>query len=477
MKFDTNKVAVGASLMLAASSVKASENPTNDWICNCDATVGTSTGLISPDYAYTASLLNRYLWGDWSTGYMGVLMRSPDIFDEKPGNVVGTYQHVGVKPPNPLYPQNDPQWPSSGRCYQGDATDDQLQEFDTWQYASVGVAVATAWSMNKNSAEFRVPDAGNVYGSAYYWSDSNSMDKRDSSPDSQGQGCHTDQNYGCSGDGTCITYEEDACKCSIVIGDKATVASYDYGEQIAKSLSLNGNPDMIGLGSDDTLFCKDANLAPSPSLQPIFTFMDYASCWVTEDDLWADGGMGHIVEAMNSVWQWRDAYWNRVLPESWGNYGIGEGYWGWNEVAVTNNIVSDIANVADAVVVTLPAMDIVNYPDVANNNEISLCMLSADVLKDISEQLAKIMTDNQMDLPVVMMEVVQGKMSPEDCNAYWGGSDCDTAFRKAFFSQSFWFPDGGCLVYNTEVEGPSDVYYKLPGDPACDGWDQVPGNC
>merc|ERR1712232_1046004 len=101
-----------------------------------------------------------------------------------------------------------------GQCQDGDGFPDCTSDEGPWGYGTVGIVVGTKYSLNKFSASYKggTDEATYVAGSAYYFSDSNSLDKRDTT---NGRGCHGNQDFGCAGTGddvTCITKEEYQCK-------------------------------------------------------------------------------------------------------------------------------------------------------------------------------------------------------------------------------------------------------------------------
>jgi len=443
------------------SGVNAGDTPEGDWTTCCGVGGDQSATLVAPGTSATADMLNNYLKGDWDKGYMGILVRAPD--GNEPGKygglLQGSYLHMSMKAPNSIYlGYGDIMAPTTGNCFEDDVGIYDVT--DPWVYASVAAVVATRWDMNQNSADYRGNDGGEVVNvDAYYWSDSNSLDKRTDSIISNGRACHENQNFGCTDDAGCITEQDEYCKCNY-----DQIAPKDYGTQIANSFQLAYNPNMYGL---------EGNTCGMNEKQPMFTVHDYSSCWFEESDFsQANNYMSMFVDAMNSVWSARDSFWNHMLPEIYANYYIGEGYWGWNEVTVSENFNTAAFDVTDAIIVGLPAMDIVNHPDVENGNAVSLCMLSPDVLDNLSQQLANV-KEFVGDKPVVILENVRGKMSAEECMGYWGNTECDQGFRKEIFAQNFLFNDGSCLIYDSDsfnLDGTADVYYKSAGDAACSGW-------
>merc|ERR1712048_1481385 len=91
-----------------------------------------------------SSLANQFLWGSWTDGNMGVLLRAPDGMDvSSQGNhAQATLMHASIKPPNPMYPTHgDPQCFSNGQCQDGDDWPHCNDDEGPWGYATVGIVV------------------------------------------------------------------------------------------------------------------------------------------------------------------------------------------------------------------------------------------------------------------------------------------------------------------------------------------------
>lgn len=385
---------------------------------------------------------------------MGVLLRAPDGMDvSSQGNhAQATLMHASIKPPNPMYPTHgDPQCFSNGQCQDGDDWPHCNDDEGPWGYATVGIVVGARFSLNQGSPSYQGGDGTYVTGEAYYFSDSNALDKRDST---NGRGCHPNQDFGCAYDGTgaltCMTQDDFACKC-----DYDTVNPADYGTKVAQSLFDDANPDHVGFAGSPA--CDFNNQ------QPMFQ-LDYSSCWFEEDNDF----LGYLVSAINSMWQQRSLWWNGRLPATeW----LGEGYWGWNEVVASGNMETDRVGVADAVVVVIPPLHVSELDD----GSASLCFLNQWAIGAIEEDLLNLfdLDSGLQGKPVIIMEQVQGLINDDECGEVWNGEDCEDGFRKSFFSQNFKFESGNCLlVFDQEKDGgDGNVYFHFADDGACDAWD------
>lgn len=85
--------------------------------------------------------------------------------------------------------------------------------------------------------------------------------------------------------------------------------------------------------------------------------------------------------------------------------------------------------------------------DNRHSDEDSLCSLSVKGVRLLQQQLRTLKRHQYTEwLPVVILQETRGMPNPEECSKYWGGVHCEDGYRKSFFSQSFYFPDGSCIA-------------------------------
>jgi len=439
-------------------------------------------------------MLNDYLYGDWNTGLIGILLRSSD--GDSPsqfnGQIQATYMHASIKAPNPSYPSiATPLCPSPGQCNDNSKLPGPICGGDNdvaWNYATLTRAYARKWNFNyrANSVHQGYYTGGNIDGvdnidtPTFYFSDSNSLDERKTSGGQEaftdrGRGCHNSQNFGCTGSKKgpveCMTYDSLECRCAIA-NDPTAIDPTDYGKQAGQSVNRqSGAAHNPGLQGYNTLYPTCPNNSPKNKrrsipqgkkvTQPMF-LLDYISCWFGIEDLSSNNGyMKWIVQGSNSMWEYQDEWWNHRLPYE-GRPGYG--YWGWNEVVASGNIEDDVPNFGDAHVIVLPTLENVQDP--------SLCYLSSDAINNLEQQLIDQWYDPRWGmggLPVVIMSQVRGVADTAFCNDYWDGKDCTEGWKKTIFSQNFKFPgQGWCL--RVPLAGGDEVYFFKYDEPECTTW-------
>lgn len=310
----------------------------------------------------------------------GVMVRSPDFFDDGSDNQVlpATFWHNDIYSPSQMYPTVSSPWcPNDGS---DGFYDTSSCSSGPWHFATVAVVMAGAMEeMWDSFDEIQNDDWGN---GVFYASDANAADGRcvyrqeysgwdcpggwvdldsgyfsaDSehhgagayaagNPDAKGfaeggggSGCHFDRNAGAidqpdAYDGSMGNLVSDAnCQCNYAYsgnwGDWVTAWTYHSQQK-----SGFENRDWLNGGG---------NLAPTWAV-------DIAACWVNNPR--------DMINLQNALYWQRDQWNNQFVPRSDWSQGTSEEvrkYWGWNEIPVGKWIV-DNPQQWDALIIKLPA--------------------------------------------------------------------------------------------------------------------------
>ena len=333
--------------------------------------------------------------------------------------VAASFWHADIKTPQQAYPYDSNDSPPA---FAG----------DNWNNPSVGYAAWKQWDMN----------GGDLKGYAYYPTDSNSMDVRDwlYGGGRPGQGCHDspnnpNQNFQCTNDG-CLTLEDNNCQCNY--GDFAPW-DWDYGDILTRSFCENDEGFWSCIDGDcnnghgpDEGFCSG---------QPMWQAHDLSSCWVDEGDLLGMGNMDLIIQAQNSLYYWRDNYWNYEPSNAQ--------YWGWNEVAFDKQLDDwcDIYNDPncvpnqDALIVHLPV------------DMTSICDMDDDRVQMIQYQLQDYWDDGFGYLPVIFAKSIYNS----NVDGYG-----DDGYDLSFFAQNMMFDNGACITADQDGLNEAKYYEDCP---------------
>eukprot|EP00581_Thalassiosira_minuscula_P011878 CAMPEP_0183724404 /NCGR_PEP_ID=MMETSP0737-20130205/17908_1 /TAXON_ID=385413 /ORGANISM="Thalassiosira miniscula, Strain CCMP1093" /LENGTH=410 /DNA_ID=CAMNT_0025954983 /DNA_START=430 /DNA_END=1662 /DNA_ORIENTATION=+ len=310
---------------------------------------------------------------------------------------------------------------------------DQYDNDPTWTYPIVAGVTGTNYTQNSGSPYFNQALAeANVC----YPTDSNSVDHRYDQygklpgelPNTGDGGCHDHQDYLCDRkDKRCLSYWDSQCQCDYDTHPGDTVGAW-----------VSNNSDRA-----------DAwDLCGKKQLQPGAWYPDYMACWYDASNSEA---MEHLVAHASSLWTERTGWLNDNLPSNAAAGGFDDGelvYHGWTECTVK---VDDEQQAADALVIIIPALP---YP---GDYEWSLCDLDKEyALPRLDENLHAMYNQGWGTKPVVIMEQYKGGLTQDECDKYWGGTNCDDGYRKGLFKQNFLFPSGtSCLLINDD----GNVYY------------------
>lgn len=348
--------------------------------------------FISP----TAAISNRLLWGDWSKGEYGLLVRGLDYFDtakymnyllyEKYPNetlhyLPASFVHASLRPSNAMFPSDGQ--PSCGVLV---GTKFKLnwsikQQFQNDDDEDDGVSTPTFYPIDCSSSGRRNKDKINILFTP------------------EGYGCHEAQGYICINRTSCLTNRKIQCAC-----DYETVPGRLYGEYTAQWINRTGR-----------------------------TFRVATTCWYPN----TTRGIQEMRAATNSLWKER---------HRWSPAPSDLRYRGWTECPVTKNIRDK--NTLDAIIIKLPA--------ISSDPHLSLEHFKKHQLRRLQFQLGRMFRLGYATLPVVIMRESKGMRNQTECDRFWEGKDCDDGYRKDIFSQTFNFSDGSCLYKHDVCD---EVYY------------------
>jgi len=326
----------------------------------------------------TASLNGQIARGNGLyNGGKGVLLRTPDFFDNSDNVVVpATFWTNDIHPPSQLYPSGNPWCPHGNSDGYEDVSFMKCDHYSgPWDYAVVS-AVTGVDGMYKLMKDFdKIQDADWGWG-VFYATDSNSADKRchyqkdgwncpgywvdnsgTATPDSRqkgagyfdqgnpgaglgggGAGCHFDTNkraidqvdaFG-GGDGK-----------QNLVGDANCQCNYYYNKNWDDWVTdwINGKKEKSGF--EWRKWLGGGGKAPSWAVDPTM-------CWVNNPRDMI--GLQNAIYARHSQWN------NGMVPslniQNW--HERNRRYWGWNEVPVSRSLISDPQNI-DTWMIKLPA--------------------------------------------------------------------------------------------------------------------------
>lgn len=440
--------------------------------CSCDTRQSDQGGTATKFNSPMADIANGFLWSENRKN--GLLLRTPDFEKSLPWSASSSV-NVAQRAPNPDYKASmtdatNPMCPSNGKQCEDSSTwgwlDCNGADDKIWELAEISLMYGRHYMMNDGHDGHLSND---VTISGCYPTDANSVDQRTNPKEGEnGLGCDPSQYFGCTDDGQCITLAEDNCKCNYDV-----IPGVEYGTQLAKSFeqASQGNPGALYYEGDGYCFTF------GEKLQPAFVAFDYASCYYTPDNTGDDvlpngGSFRHMIEASNSLWQNRGQLLNWNIPLEMQE---DISYWGWNECAASyknGNNLDTYLDVADAVLIILPAMDSSSHAD---GYPFSLCDLSDHALDVLLSDLHQAHKNGWGGKPFLLMEQTSG-MDPDDCATYWDNtkSTCGDGYRKGISSQNFYFKDGSCLL----VDGDSEVkFYNADPNTNADHWQADATHC
>jgi len=301
-------------------------------------------------------------------GGRGIIIRSPFDGFEDDGDkkvVPATFWVNDIFTPSQMYPgagptDGNPWCPTDHASWTCDQ-DADTEDNGPWNYAQLAAVVGT--NMHKLFKDFEnIQHEDWGYG-VFYASDSNSVDKRCRwIPDSNGFDCP----------GGWIPLDKDF----VPADDKKGAGWYEAGNPYAggggggAGCHFDGGP---GIDQTNAINSNGENLMSGYDCECNYDFKEDWGMWV---DNWKNNGLGgksaswamdiaacwmnnprDMINLQNQLW-WNRENWNdRTVPQV--EYSATEAaknrpYWGWNEIPVSREVITDITN-WDAIMVKLPA--------------------------------------------------------------------------------------------------------------------------
>jgi len=315
-------------------------------------------------------------------GNTGVMVRSPDFFDDGGDNQVlpATFWHNDIYAPSQMYPTVSNPWcPNNGwdGYYSTDScTGDSV---GPWDFAAVAVVMAGAmgsmwdqfdniqnddWGMgvffasDANAADARCVyrEEWNGYDCPGGWVDFESGEFSTDS-DHKGAGSYLPGNpyavgfekggggSGCHFDGNANAIDQPDADGSMgnLVGDADCQCNYAYSGDWGEWVTAWTYHSQQKAGFENRKWLDgNGGLAPAWGV-------DTAACWVNNPR--------DLINLQNALYWQRDQWNNQQIPESDWSQGSSEEirkYWGWNEIPVAKWIVDD-AHQWDAIIIKLPA--------------------------------------------------------------------------------------------------------------------------
>jgi len=347
----------------------------------------------------TAEGTNRLLWGDWEKGDYGIIVRTPDRYDNPimMKKMAESNPHLAVMD-TPLLP--------ASFVHASLRASNSL--FFKRRLVGAAVLVGSRFSNNYRG------DSNVVHAPVCYPVDAGS-NKRMTMLTNNGTGCHEDgPTEGICINNKCLSTLAENCACNA-----REIPGYDVGDVLADWLTTKANR------TGNTLSDKEKNVK----------FLSPYSCWYENTPL----GMQETIAASNSIWRERHRW---SLNDDYR-------YRGWTECPVTANIREQ--NMIDAILVSL---------SISPHRDHSLCDFDDTLQNHVHEVLTQMYNLGYKNHPVVFLGQSQGIINQTECDAVWGGIHCNDGYRKEIFSQPFDFSDGSCLAVPDECK---DAYFFPAG--------------
>ena len=153
-------------------------------------------------------------------------------------------------------------------------------------------------------------------------------------------------------------------------------------------------------------------------------------------------GLNDMIAASNSLWMQRHG-WCRFDEQIC--HTSETMYRGHTECLASKNILN--VEMVDGIVIQMPHRSF--------KRQDTLEQFHPYVHDWLLERLQEFDDWGYKELPIVFMEEIKG-MSPEACQRYWGGVDCQVGYRKEVYTQAFNFSNGACIA---SPPGCNEVYY------------------
>eukprot|EP00544_Gedaniella_sp_CCMP2646_P006232 CAMPEP_0202503014 /NCGR_PEP_ID=MMETSP1361-20130828/40655_1 /ASSEMBLY_ACC=CAM_ASM_000849 /TAXON_ID=210615 /ORGANISM="Staurosira complex sp., Strain CCMP2646" /LENGTH=363 /DNA_ID=CAMNT_0049136149 /DNA_START=79 /DNA_END=1167 /DNA_ORIENTATION=+ len=331
----------------------------------------------------TAQGTNKLLWGDWSKGEYGIILRAQDRYD-----------HLFMMKKLPQFEDsselNTPLVPASFLHASIRASNSLFLKH---KVVNAAVLVGSRFRNNHCFASKNRHHEGRDLVSApvCYPVDAGSND-RINMLTYNGTDCHKNgpKDGICIGN-NCLSSRANNCACNL--------AGRHVGNFLARFLAAQAT-------SENETKVK---------------FLSPYSCWYEN----TPEGMTETIAASNTIWMERKR-WSTLVDDK---------YRGWTECPVTTNIRNE--KLSDAMLVTLP---------ISTSHQHSLCNHKEDIHNDVNIMLMRMHQHGYKNLPVVFLGQAKGMLNQTECNLMWDGTYCDDGYRKEIFAQSFHFSAGSCLA-------------------------------
>ena len=157
-------------------------------------------------------------------------------------------------------------------------------------------------------------------------------------------------------------------------------------------------------------------------------------------------GLNDMIAASNSLWKQRHGW---CLFDDQLCHKSELKYRGHTECMASKNIMN--AEMVDGILIQMP-------PRIFET-QVALEQVYPSLYNFMLERLQDLHDWGYAELPIVFMEEIKG-MSPEACERYWGGVDCQVGYRKEVYTQALNFSNGACIA---SPPGCNEVYY-FPAD-------------